>query len=218
MFLLESLLSIDNAAVLAVMVKNLPVDQRSKALKYGIWGAFLMRGASLFFVSWLIRFSWLKIAGGLYLLYLAYKFFFKPEVNEETGPPEKTASFWGTVALVELMDMNFSIDNIFAATALSNNISLILIGVFMGIIAMRFVAGWFSKLIERYPNLETCAFSVIALLGLKIILAGICEYVPFLNGLGADLSSRGGDICFSLLTITIFGFAIFSYKHEQHIE
>ena len=49
LIIIESLLSVDNAAVLAAMVKDLPTEQRAKALKYGIWGAYIFRGLAMIF-------------------------------------------------------------------------------------------------------------------------------------------------------------------------
>src|SRR5258708_3156906 len=69
--LLEGLLSGDNALVLAVMVRHLPKEKQKRALRYGIWGAFLFRLIAIVFASLLLQFWQLKVAGGLYLLYLA---------------------------------------------------------------------------------------------------------------------------------------------------
>ena len=71
--ILEIVLSIDNAAVLAAMVKELPKEQQKKALTYGIAGAYIFRGLALVFASILVQLVWLKVVGGLYLIYLAYK-------------------------------------------------------------------------------------------------------------------------------------------------
>jgi YkoY family integral membrane protein len=73
--LIESLLSVDNAAVLATMVMDLPKEQREKALKYGIIGAYIFRGICLLFAAMLVKVWWLKPLGGLYLLYLCYDYF-----------------------------------------------------------------------------------------------------------------------------------------------
>jgi YkoY family integral membrane protein len=73
--LLECLLSVDNAAVLATMVTDLPKEQRSKALHYGIIGAYVFRGVALLFASFIISIWWIKPLGGLYLMYLAYSYF-----------------------------------------------------------------------------------------------------------------------------------------------
>src|SRR5690606_10696645 len=127
LILIESLLSIDNAAVLATMVMDLPKDQRKKALKYGIVGAYVFRGVCLFFASLLIKIWWFKPVGGIYLLFLAIRHFFfkKKEIEPQTIDQEITAKrkswfyrktlgllgpFWATVILVELADLVFSID------------------------------------------------------------------------------------------------------------
>ena len=70
LILIDSLLSVDNAAVLATMVMDLPQKQRSAALRYGILGAYLFRGVCLLFAAVLVKMWWLKHFGGIYLLYL----------------------------------------------------------------------------------------------------------------------------------------------------
>jgi YkoY family integral membrane protein len=232
--IIESLLSVDNAAVLATMVMDLPKEQKSKALKYGIIGAYVFRGLALLFASILVKLWYLKPLGGLYLIYLVWDWWKgkQTESKEDDFIDKKgnwlykmtvgtLGNFWATVALVELMDMAFSIDNVFAAVAFSKNIMVVWIGVFIGILAMRFVAQGFVNLMEKYPFLETCAFVVIAVLGLKLTLSIYTHFVPcspfsiFMEGENACLESRGlpipeghsmvwGDMITSILTVAIF--------------
>ena len=102
--LLEIVLSIDNAAVLAAMVKELPKNQQKKALTYGIAGAYLFRGLALVFASILINLVWLKVVGGLYLVYLAYKALFgKGEDGESNGMNVKIgwlSPLWSTIVAI----------------------------------------------------------------------------------------------------------------------
>ncbi len=188
LILIESLLSVDNAAVLATMVMDLPKDQRDKALKYGIIGAYFFRGICLVFASYLVKVIWLKAVGGLYLIYLTFSYF-KSKQTETTADDtlnkhenriykmlSSFGPFWSTVALVEVMDLAFSIDNVFAAVAFTDNLWLIMIGVFIGILAMRFVAQRFVQLIEKFPFLEATAFIVIGILGVKLVLSFICDH------------------------------------------
>ncbi|MBC7408185.1 MAG: DUF475 domain-containing protein, partial [Arcicella sp.] len=112
-------------------------------------------------------------------------------------------TFWATVALVELMDMAFSIDNVFAAVAFTPNIILVCIGVFIGILAMRFIAQWFVKLMEKYPFLETAAFIVIGILGIKLVLSLYEHFYPE-SAVSQFLSSHTADITISVLTVSIF--------------
>ncbi|HEY1047357.1 MAG TPA: DUF475 domain-containing protein [Bacteroidia bacterium] len=216
LIIIESLLSVDNAAVLATMVMDLPEKQRNKALKYGIWGAYIFRGLAMLFASVLIKIWWLKPLGGLYLLYLVYDYWKgKQTETKEDDIIDKNSNwlyrttvgtignFWATVCLVELMDMAFSIDNVFAAVAFTPNIILVCVGVFIGILAMRFIAQWFVKLMSKYAFLETAAFIVIGILGLKLALSLYEHFYPE-SGFSVFLSSHGADIGISILTVSIF--------------
>ena len=216
LIIIESLLSVDNAAVLATMVMDLPEQQREKALKYGIIGAYVFRGLAMIFAGVLIKFWFLKPLGGLYLLYLVYSWWKgKQTVAEEDDYVDKKGNwlyratvgslgtFWATVALVELMDMAFSIDNIFAAVAFTPNMILVCTGVFIGILAMRFIAQWFVKLMEKYNFLETAAFVVIAILGLKLALSLFEHFLPE-SAISKFLGSHTADIGISVLTVSIF--------------
>ncbi len=215
LILIESLLSIDNAAVLATMVMDLPLNQRSRALRIGIIFAYIFRGLCLLFASYLIKITWLKLVGALYLLYLCFNYFKKKEPESEIHPDRSKSklfkflhqylgTFWSTVAMVELMDLVFSIDNVFAAVVYAkDNIYLIWIGVFIGIITMRLVATIFVKLMEKFPLLNTAAFVVIGLLGLKLLLSFICTTFQ-LTSLCEILENKQSDFLFSLFTLLVF--------------
>lgn len=216
LILIESLLSVDNAAVLATMVMDLPKEQRNKALKYGIIGAYVFRGICLVLAAWLVKIWWLKPLGGLYLLYLFFDYVKTKKtqkkqddtLNKEENKIYKYTlglfgKFWSTVILVEIMDLAFSIDNVFAAVAFTDNIYLIWTGVFIGILAMRFVAQSFVKLMEKYPFLEASAFIVIGVLGLKLMLALPAHYFHE-NEFFQFTESEKFDLFISILTVSIF--------------
>ena len=196
--ILEIVLSIDNAAVLAAMVKELPKDQQKKALTYGIAGAYVFRGLALLFASVLIKLVWLKVAGGLYLMYLAYNAL---STNVEQGGESKMtikipflSALWSTIVAIEMMDLVFSIDNVFAAVAFTPNLWLICGGVFVGILAMRFATTKFVKVLEKNPILERVAYWVIGALGLKLVSSYWLH----------DLNTEAMDAVFSILTLLAF--------------
>jgi YkoY family integral membrane protein len=194
--LLEIVLSIDNAAVLATMVKQLPQHQQKKSLTYGIVGAYLFRGLALLFASILINVTWLKVVGGLYLIYLAYSSLFKEQNNVNVKPIRLPwlNVFWSTVVMIEIMDLIFSIDNVFASVAFTNNIWIIFGGVFIGILAMRFATTKFIKVMERVPILEKVAYWVIFVLGVRLVISYWLK----------DTNTEFIDITFSILTLISF--------------
>ena len=216
LIIIESLLSVDNAAVLATMVMDLPKEQRKRALKYGILGAYIFRGICLVLAAWLVKIWWLKTIGGLYLIYLFIDYFKSkstPKKDDDTLNKEVNriykyttglfGKFWSTVILVEVMDLAFSIDNVFAAVAFTKNIYLIWIGVFIGILAMRFVAQSFVKLMEKYPFLETAAFVVIGILGIKLLLSFPAHYFKE-NPIFHFIETESFDMLISLITVLVF--------------
>lgn len=218
LILIESLLSIDNAAVLATMVRDLPENQRNKALKFGIWGAYIFRGLAMLFASVLIQIWWLKPLGGAYLLFLVYDWWKgkqTPKKSDDLLDKKSNwlyrstvgaiGTFWSTVLLVELMDMAFSVDNVFAAVAFTDNIILVCIGVFIGILSMRFIAQWFVSLMNKYPFLETGAFVVIGILGLKLLIS-VYEHLSPDSVVSVFLKDHAEmvDMWTSLTTVGIF--------------
>ncbi len=172
--LMDGLLSIDNALVLAAMVMHLPQKQRNWALRAGMFGAYALRGGSLLLVSFIIANPWLKICGALYLVYLMCE---KLGVGGDEDAKKKVqAGFWGTVVAVELADLSFSLDNIVAAVAFSPKLYIVIIGVFASILAMRFVSGYFVKAIERWPILGSIAYVLVGYLGLELLAEQIWHF------------------------------------------
>jgi YkoY family integral membrane protein len=178
---LEGLLSADNALVIAVMVLGLPKDRHKQALRYGLIGAFVFRIVATILAVYLIRLGWVKLLGGLYLLYLSYSHFRSSSNPEDRRAPPKArpwlglSAFWATVVRVELVNLAFSIDSILVAVAVSPKLWVVLTGGILGIVAMRLVVGQLLTLIQRYPALVDGAFVIIAWVAIKLLL----EYLLF---------------------------------------
>jgi YkoY family integral membrane protein len=185
------LLSVDNAVVLAAQTHVLPnkAEQR-KSLVYGLWGAYLFRFIVIGIGTYLINFWEIKLAGSIYLFYLAFKFFYdqrhpKQAAEHEKEKEEREAArhkgkkkkrhvlslFWRTVISIESMDIVFSIDSVLAALAVSDNPVVVLIGGMIGILCMRGVAEIIIKLMDIIPELQPMAYLLIGIIALKLLLA-----------------------------------------------
>ncbi|MEN9840549.1 MAG: hypothetical protein RL376_349 [Verrucomicrobiota bacterium] len=169
LILIEGLLSVDNALAIAAMANHLPEHQKRKALRWGIVGAYGFRGLAMAGASFIINNPWLKIIGAAYLIYLMCAHFTaeaEDEAEAEVGAAQLAGKgFWATVASIELMDLSLSVDNVVAAVAMSPKLWVVCLGVFIGILALRFVAGACLKLLEKYPILEHTAFLLIGYVG-----------------------------------------------------
>lgn len=172
---LEGILSFDNALALAAMVKHLPPLQQRKALTYGIFGAYIFRFASLFLVVHIFENPWLRIVGGMYLLWVATNGLLAKDESDDENAKSITPNLWRTIALVEFTDIIFSLDSILASAAVSQVFWIILAGGIIGIFMMRFVSGLFIRLMDIFPRLERAAFLLVLWMGLKLCSEGCLD-------------------------------------------
>ena len=178
--LIECLLSVDNAIVLAAQTRVLPtLKEQEESLFYGIWGSYLFRFLIIGIGTYLINFWEIKVLGAVYLMYLSFRFF----RNQLTGGKRRRRRrqnhashltgrkrFWMVVAQIEFIDIVFSIDSVLASLAISSNPVIVLIGGFIGIACMRGVAEIIMRLMRKIPELEPMAYVLIFLIAIKLFL------------------------------------------------
>lgn len=180
--LLEGLLSADNALVLAIMVRHLPRDQQKRALLYGLGGAFVFRAAAIVLAAKIIALWWTQILGATYLLYLPVKHFVRHS-REGKGRELPQSGFWATVFAVEVADIAFAVDSVLAAVAMVNLVKypektwVVYFGAIIGVVLLRFAAGLFVGLLERYPKLDHVAYLLVGWVGVKLAMMGAHNYV-----------------------------------------
>lgn len=195
---LECILSIDNAAVIGAMVAKLPKgkptpwptsiapffshfdhflgSQRESALKVGLFGAYAGRIIMLALASIIIQYKWMQILGAMYLMYLAGKHFverFQHHQAKRANPDQERAakrqSFWHVVLTIELADLAFSLDNVVAAVSLSERLWVVILGVAIGIVIIRFAATLFTRLVAWEPALEHAAYLLLVAISIELI-------------------------------------------------
>ena len=174
---LEILLSADNAVALASLAKSLKsVKDRTKALNIGITISLIFRILLILLSSFLLRFLFIRIFAGIYLIYLFIlnviikKINFENSSNDDLSSSDQQYNFLRVVALLAITDLAFSIDSITTAVAISDQYILIVIGALIGVIALRFTSGIFLKLLEYFTRLEMAGYIAILIVGIKLIL------------------------------------------------
>jgi len=174
---LEILLSADNAVALASLTKSLKSStERTNALNIGITISLVFRILLILLSSFLLKFLFIRIFAGLYLIYL----FFSNVIvknnkldtsgNNDLSITNKNLDFLKVVALLSITDLAFSIDSITTAVAISDQYILIVIGALIGVIALRFTSEIFLRLLEYFIRLEMAGYIAILIIGVKLIL------------------------------------------------
>lgn len=213
---MECILSVDNAVVLAAQTQTLPSkSEREKSLFYGLVGAYVFRIIVIGVGVYLINFWWIKALGAIYLFYLGMKFFLyekkhQKKVIDNPAPSQpkgwkkhlKISNFWQVVISIELMDIVFSIDSVLAALAISDNPVIVLIGGIIGILAMRGIAEVIMSFMQKVPELQDMAYVLILFIAIKLFLT-----IPAIN-------IHIPNILFVFILIVAFVVTLFVHKYN----
>jgi YjbE family integral membrane protein len=150
------LLSGDNAVVIALACRNLPGKQRTWGVVLGAAGAIVLRIVLTFFAVQLLGLRWLKLVGGVLLLWIGIKLITDEDGGEEDGGAKVAASdrLWGAVRTVIVADLVMSIDNVLGvAAAAKGSVLLLVFGLVVSIPLVIAGSQVILKLIERFPIL-----------------------------------------------------------------
>ncbi len=174
---LEILLSADNAIALASLTKSLKnSSDRTNALNIGITISLIFRILLILLSSFLLKFLFIRIFAGFYLIYLFFsnvilrKKKIDTSLSDDLSITNKNLDFLKVVALLSITDLAFSIDSITTAVAISDQYILIVIGALIGVIALRFTSEIFLRLLEYFIRLEMAGYIAILIIGVKLIL------------------------------------------------
>jgi YkoY family integral membrane protein len=167
LIVIEGLLSVDNALAIAALASHLDEKKRKLAISIGYAGAYGFRILALFLASYILHNHWLMAFGAIYLIWLMCNHFAENEDAESNkGEHPSPPSFAKTIALIAFLDLSLSFDNVVAAVAFArDSIILVYVGVTIGIITLRLVAGYCIKLLDKHPWLEHTAFLLVGFVG-----------------------------------------------------
>ena len=166
---MEAVLSADNAIALAGLAKTIQTPELEKrALNIGLGLAYVFRMLMIVCAAWVMQFWQFELAGALYLLWLAWRYF--TAEPPDSSQPVEAKSLWQIVPLMVLTDLAFSLDSVTTAIAISDDLWLIILGGTIGVILLRFLAGLFIHWLEIFTRLEDAGYLAVALVGMRLLL------------------------------------------------
>jgi YjbE family integral membrane protein len=185
--LIDLVFAADNAIVVGALAAGLPADQRRKVILIGIGAALVLRIFFALIVSVLMGIVGLILAGGLLLLWVAWKFWRElRHVGESPGSEEivgdehsglKSArSFWGAVWAVTAADVSMSLDNVLGvAGAARDHPGILVIGLLLSVALMGLAANIIARYIERYKWIAYLGLVVILWVAVRMIYEGTID-------------------------------------------
>lgn len=166
--LIDLLLGGDNAVVIALAVRTLPVRQRRIGIAVGAGLAVVLRVAITFFAAELLRSRYIQLAGGLLILWIGVKLFADADPAQ---PAAASPSFWKAIWLIVMADVTMSTDNILAIAAASKgSLPLLIFGLGLSIPLVVFTSTLLSRLMDRYPLIVYLGAAILGRVGGDMIM------------------------------------------------
>ncbi|MGG4035325.1 TerC family protein [Paenibacillus cisolokensis] len=165
--LIDLFLAGDNAIVIGMAARNLPKNQQKKAVIYGTAGAIGIRIIATVLVVQLLNIPWLHLAGGLLLIWIAYKLVLQDDGH---GDIKAGNTLWQSVQTIIIADAAMGIDNVIAvAGAAHGDMALVIIGLLISIPVIVWGSTLFIKLIDRFPWIIYIGSGILAYTAAKMI-------------------------------------------------
>ena len=151
--IINIMLSGDNAVVIALACRSLPAKQQKQAIIFGSVGAIVLRIVLTFFAVMLLTLPYLKLAGGLALLWIGASML---NSNDDEDGPDAHSNLSAAVKTIIIADFIMSLDNVLGvAAAAKDNMVLLITGLGISIPLIIFGSQLILKLMERYPIIIT---------------------------------------------------------------
>jgi YjbE family integral membrane protein len=186
---IDVVLAGDNAIVVGALAAGLPAKQRKNVILIGVVAALVLRIAFALIVSQLLQIVGLVLAGGILLLWVAWRMYRESRHKEETGAQEfagdersgvKPARTFASAAFgVAVADVSMSLDNVLAVAGAAREHPYILVfGLVLSVLLMGVAANVIAKYIDRYRWIAWIGLAVILWVALKMIYEGAGHVAP----------------------------------------
>ena len=194
--MIDIVLAGDNAIVVGALAAGLPPAQRKKVIAIGVLAALVLRIFFALTVSWLLGIVGLVLAGGILLLWVAWRMYRDikgHQPGESPGSPEiegdehsgitASKSFAAAAWSVAIADVSMSLDNVLAvAGAARDHPGILIVGLIVAVALMGVAANVIAKYIERYRWIGWVGLVVIVYVACKMIWEGFHEVSPHVMG------------------------------------
>ena len=175
--LIDIVMAADNAIIIGLIAANFAPNNRRKIIAWGVAAAFIFRIIFAFGASYIFEFAWIKIMGGVLLLWvinnLRQDFFNQKKIRSPQIKSGETQSFSQGVLKVLVADLTLSFDNVLGVVGASrDNYHLMVIGLLLSVFLIATLASYFADYIKKHQWLGYVGLAVILIIAIQLIIGG----------------------------------------------
>jgi len=175
--LIDIVMAADNAIIIGLIASNFAPNNRKKIIAWGVAAAFIFRIIFAFGASYIFEFAWIKILGGVLLLWiinnLRQDFFGRNKVRSPQVKSDEVQSFHKGVYKVLIADLTLSFDNVLGVVgAARDNYHLMVIGLLLSVFLIATLASYFADYIKKHQWLGYVGLFTILVIAIQLIIGG----------------------------------------------
>ena len=175
--LIDIVMAADNAIIIGLIAANFAPDNRRKIIAWGVAAAFIFRILFAFGANYMFEFAWIKILGGVLLLWvinnLRQDFFGKNKIRSPLVKSSETQSFSNGVYKVLVADLAISFDNVIGVVgAAKGNYYLMVTGLLLSVFLIATLASYFAEYIKKHKWLGYVGLITILIIAIQLIIGG----------------------------------------------
>ena len=176
--LIDIVMAADNAIIIGLIAANFATENRKKIIALGVAAAFIFRIIFAFGADYMFEFAWIKILGGVLLLWvinnLRQDFFGKNKVRSPQLKSSETQSFSSGVYKVLVADIAISFDNVIGVVgAAKGNYYLMVTGLLLSVFLIATLASYFAEYIKKHQWLVYVGLVTILIIAIQLIIGGL---------------------------------------------
>ncbi|WP_374563559.1 TerC family protein [Ideonella sp.] len=207
------LLSGDNAVVIALAARGLPPHQQKKAIFFGSAAAIVMRIVLTLIAVEMLKWPWLKIVGGVLLVYIGVSLLLEEGEGEEGDGSTENTGLLAAIRTILVADLVMSLDNVLAvAAAAKGNTVLLVLGLAISIPLIIFGSTLLLKVMERFPVIITLGAALLGWLAGEMILTDPAVVARF-----GELPHTTQYIGAAIGAALVVGLGLFIKKRQQAV-
>lgn len=204
--LIDILLGGDNAIVIALACRNLPAHMRTKGILWGTFGAIAIRVVLIAFAVTLLQVPYLKIIGGILLLWIGIKLL--ADTDEGHGEIEASDRLFTAIKTIVIADLVMSVDNVIAVASAAeqaggeHQLALVIFGILVSIPIIIWGSTIVLKLMERFPIIITFGAGLLGWLAGGMIVSDVAV-APWIqaNLPGLDFTIPGTEMHVNVVSV-----------------
>ena len=177
---IDIVMAADNAIIIGLVAAGYAEKNRKKIIAFGVAAAFVFRIFFALSATYLLAFAWIKILGGILLIWVIYNLrkdlFESKKIRSPNLKSKEVASFSTGVYQVLIADITLSLDNVLGvAGAAKQHYFLLIIGLLLSVVLIGTLASYFANYIKEHVWLGWVGIGVILIVALQLIIGGLAS-------------------------------------------